>query len=84
MNMYAAHLGISMKKTTNIPSAGINTDTSANAAFTGDKLNAAKSYIDSTDCRHVHYKCAKTFQSSLIHYDGMDRQREPYWCHCSS
>ena len=33
-----------------ISSPSINTDTSVNAAFTADKLNAAKSYFDITDC----------------------------------
>ena len=51
-----------------------NIGTSVNAAFTADKLNAAKSYFNITDCRYVHYKLAKTFQSSLGHYNGVDRQ----------
>ena len=29
-----------------MPSLAINIDTSVNAAFTADKLNAAKSYVD--------------------------------------
>ena len=33
-----------------IPSPGINIDTSENAAFTAEKLNAAKSYASITDC----------------------------------
>ena len=33
-----------------IPSPAINIDTSVNAAFTADKLNGAKSYVDITDC----------------------------------
>ena len=56
-----------------IPSPAINIDISVNVAFTTNKLNAAKSYIDITDCWHVHYKCTKTFQSSLSHYDELDR-----------
>ena len=32
-----------------IPSAAINIDTSVNAAFTADKLNAANSYFNITD-----------------------------------
>ena len=60
-----------------IASLAINIDTSVNAASTADKLKAAKSYFDITDCWHIHYKRAKTFQSSLRRYDGVDRQREP-------
>ena len=33
-----------------IPSPNINIDTSINAAFKADKLNAANSYLDITDC----------------------------------
>ena len=43
-------------------------------AFTADKLKAAKSYFDITDCWHVHNKHAKTFQSSLSRYDGVDKE----------
>ena len=46
-----------------------------------EKLNAAKRYLDITDCWHVHYKCTRTFQASLSSYDGVDRQIEPYCCH---
>ena len=55
-----------------IPSASINITASVNAAFTADKLNAAKSYVDITDCRHVHYKCEKTF-----HYQISREKFEP-------
>jgi len=41
---------INCKDCENIPSPGINIDTSVNAAFTGNRLNAAKSYVDITDC----------------------------------
>ena len=68
----------------NMLSPGINIDISVNAAFMADKLNAAKSYADITDCWHVHYKYTKTFQSSLSCYDGVNRQRELYCCYCSS
>ena len=34
----------------NMLSPGINIDISVNAAFMADKLNAAKSYADITDC----------------------------------
>ena len=67
-----------------IPSPAKNIDTSVNEAFTADKLNATKSYVDITDCWQAHYKLAKTFQSSSSHYDGVDRQIEPYCYHCSS
>jgi hypothetical protein len=61
------------------PSPAINIDTSVHMAFTADKLNVAKSYVDITDCWHVYYKHAKTFQSALSHYNGVvDRQRELY------
>ena len=33
-----------------LPSHGINIDTNVNATFMADKLNAAKSYVDITDC----------------------------------
>ena len=33
-----------------ISSPAINIDTSVNMAFTGNKLNAAKSYVDIIDC----------------------------------
>ena len=33
-----------------MPSPAINIDTSINAAYTADKMNTAKSYIDITDC----------------------------------
>ena len=68
----------STDKTKNRKRPTINTDTSVKTVFMADKLNAAKSYFDITDCLHVHYKRTKTFQSSLSHYDGVDRQREPY------
>ena len=55
-----------------IPSPTVNIDTSVNMAFTADKLNATKSYIDITDCWHAHCKRAKTFQFSLNHCDGVD------------
>jgi len=32
------------------PSPAINIDTSVHMAFTADKLNVAKSYVDITDC----------------------------------
>jgi hypothetical protein len=32
------------------PRPAVNIDTSVNAAFMADKLNAAKSYVDITDC----------------------------------
>ena len=67
-----------------IPTTNINIDKSVNVDFMADKLNSAKSYVDITDCWYVHYKCARTFQSSLSRYDGVNRQREPYCCHCSS
>ena len=35
---------------TYIPSPAINTDTSVNAAFMGNKLNVTKSNVDITDC----------------------------------
>ena len=34
----------------NIPRPAINIDASVNAAFTADKLNAVKSYVDIMDC----------------------------------
>ena len=34
----------------NIPNPAINIDTNINTAFTADKLNAAKSYVDIADC----------------------------------
>ena len=40
-----------------------------------DKLNTAKHYFVITDCWHVHYKHGKTFQSSLSHYDGVDKEK---------
>ena len=43
-------------------------------AFMADKLNAAKSYFDIADYWHVHYKHAKTFQSGLDHYNGVDKE----------
>ena len=36
-----------LRKNTN---SAINIDTSLNVAFTADKLRAAKSYVDITDC----------------------------------
>jgi hypothetical protein len=33
-----------------IPSLAINIDTSVNVAFTADKLNTVKSYVNITDC----------------------------------
>ena len=33
-----------------IPRTSINIDTSVNAAFIADKMNAAKIYLDITDC----------------------------------
>ena len=39
-----------MRKGKYIPSPGINIDSSVNAAFTADKLNAAKSCVGITDC----------------------------------
>jgi hypothetical protein len=33
-----------------IPNFGVNIDTSVNVAFTADKMNAAKTYADITDC----------------------------------
>ena len=59
-----------------VPSSAINIDTSVNAAFTADKRNAVKSYVDITDLWHVHYKRAKTFLFSLSRYYGVDRQSE--------
>ena len=67
-----------------VPSPAINIDTSVNEAFTADKMNAVKSFADVIDCWYAHYKRTKTFQSSMSHYDGVNRQREPYCCHCSS
>jgi hypothetical protein len=34
----------------NIPSHNVNIDTSVNAVFVSNKLNAAKNYVDITDC----------------------------------
>jgi hypothetical protein len=66
------------------PSLGIHINTSVNAIFMAHKLNTAKSYFDITDCRHVHYKCAKTLQSSLSCYGGVDRQRQLRCSYCFS
>ena len=33
-----------------IPSSAINIDMSVNTAFTADKMNAVKNYVDITDC----------------------------------
>ena len=51
-----------------------NIGTSVNAAFTADKLNAAKSYFNITDSWHVHCNCTKIFQSSLSCYNGVDKE----------
>ena len=57
-----------------ISTPAINIDTSVNAAFTADRLNTAKSNDAITDCWHVHYKHTKIFQSSLSHYDEVDKE----------
>ena len=70
--MYLKTKRINGNKLSHIPSTAIKIDSRLNAAFTDDKLNAAKTNFHITNCWHVHYTCAKTLQCSLSRYEGVD------------
>ena len=47
---FCKQLNFEKRNSPRIPSPAINIDSSVNAAFVGNKLNAAKSYVDIPDC----------------------------------